>query len=285
LIYPSDSEERPAMAGDELPSGGPVRPTIDATVPASARIWNYWLGGRDHYAADRAVGDMVKTMLPSIVDVAQQSRAFRVRAVRYLAEEAGIRQFLDVGIGLPTAESTHKIAQSVDPSCRIVYVDNDPLVLVHARALLTGTREGACACVDADVRDPDDVLAEARKTLDFDRPVALMMLGILGSIADYGEAREILQQLLAALPSGSHVAVNDGTNAIRPEAATAAARLRTDAGAPYHLRTRAEITGFFSDLELLEPGVVSTSRWRPNTDHISGPPDEVDALCGVARKR
>jgi hypothetical protein len=216
--------------------------------------------------------------------VARHSRAFRGRAVRYLAEEAGIRQFLDVGIGLPTPESTHKIAQSVDPSCRIVYVDNDPLVLVHARALLTGTREGACACVDADVRDPDAVLTEARKTLDFEQPVALMMLGILGSIADYGQAREILHRLLDALPSGSHVVVNDGTNAIRPEAATAAARLRTDAGAPYYLRTREEIAGFFRDLEMLEPGVVSTSRWRPDSGKISGLQEEVDALCGVGRK-
>jgi hypothetical protein len=256
--------------------------TIDPTVPAAARLWNYWLGGRDNYAADRAVGDMVKAMLPGIVEIARQSRAFHRRAVRHLAGEAGIRQFLDVGIGLPTPDSTHKIAQGIDPACRVVYVDNDPLVLVHARALLASTPEGACAYVDADVRDPEIVLMDAGKTLDFDRPIALMMLGILGNIADYDEARAVLRRLLAALPSGSYLALNDGTNVIQPEAATAAARLRIDAGVPYHLRTREEIAGFFDGLQLLEPGVVSTSRWRPDTG--GGLPAEVDAHCGVARK-
>jgi O-methyltransferase involved in polyketide biosynthesis len=273
------------VADDESPSRRSAGKTVDPTVPASARIWNYWLGGRDHYAADRIVGDMIKAMLPSIVDVAKQSRAFHGRAVRYLAGEAGIRQFLDVGIGLPTPDSTHKLAQSVDPACRIVYVDNDPLVLVHARALLTSTPQGRCWYVDADVRDPDVVLTEAGKTLDLDRPVALLMLGILGSIADYDEARAILRRLVDALPSGSYLALNDGTNAIRPEAATAAARLRTDAGAPYYLRTSEEITGFFEGLELLEPGVVSTSRWRPDSNNVNGLPEAVDALCGVARKQ
>jgi hypothetical protein len=254
---------------------------IDPTVPHSARVWNYWLGGTDNYPADRSVGDQIKAMLPSIVDVARHSRAFLGRAVRYLAGEAGIRQFLDVGSGLPTADNTHEIAQSVDRTCRIVYVDNDPLVLVQAHALLTSTPEGACAYVDADVRDPDMILAEGRKTLDFDRPVGLMMLGVLGNVADYEEARAILQRLLDALPPGSYLTLNDGTNAIQPEVADAAARLRAEAGDPYHLRTREEITGFFDGLELLEPGVVSTSRWRPDT---RGLPGEVDALCGVARK-
>lgn len=272
------------MADSMPPSDGRVRRTVDPTVPASARVWNYWLGGRDHYAADRVVGDMIKTMLPSIVDVAQRSRDFHGRAVRLLVGEAGIRQFLDVGIGLPTLDSTHKIAQSVDPACRIVYVDNDPSVLVHARALLASAPQGVCGYVDADVRDPDVILAEARKTLDFERPIALLMLGVLGSIADYDEARAILKRLLDALPAGSYLALNDGTNTLRPEAATAAARLRTDAGAPYHLRTREEITGFFDGLELVDPGVVSTSRWRPGNDGPNDLPDEVDACSGVARK-
>jgi hypothetical protein len=252
---------------------------IDPTVPHSARVWNYWLGGTDNYPADRMVGDQIKAMLPSIVDVARHSRAFLGRAVRHLAGEAGIRQFLDIGSGLPTADNTHEIAQSVDPACRIVYVDKDPLVLAHAQALLASAPEGACAYVDADVRDPDAILAEAGKTLDLDRPVALMMLGILGNVADYDEARAILGRLLAALPPGSYLTLNDGTNAIRPDVADAAARLRADAGDPYQLRGREEITGFFDGLEFLEPGVVSTSRWR------SDMPEEVDALCGVGRVR
>jgi SAM-dependent methyltransferase len=252
---------------------------IDPTVPHSARVWNYWLGGTDNFRADRMVGDQVKAMVPGVVDVARHSRAFLGRAVRHLATEAGIRQFLDVGSGLPTADNTHDIAQGVDRTCRIVYVDHDPLVLAHAQSLLASTREGACAYIDADVHDPDAILAEAGKTLDFDRPVALMMLGILGNVAHYDDARAILGRLLAALRPGSYLVLNDGTNAIRPDVAEAAARLRAEAGDPYHLRSREEITGFFDGLELLEPGVVSTSRWRSDT------PEEVDALCGVGRVR
>jgi SAM-dependent methyltransferase len=252
---------------------------IDPTVPHSARVWNYWLGGSDNYPADRAVGDQIKALLPDIVDLARHSRAFLGRAVRFLAGEAGIRQFLDIGSGLPTADNTHEIAQGVDRTCRIVYVDHDPLVLAQAAALLTSTPEGACAYVDADVHDPDAILAEAGKTLDLDRPVALMMLGILGNVADYDEARAILGRLLDALPPGSYLVLNDGTNAIRPEESTVAARMRADAGDPYQLRGREEITGFFDGLELLEPGVVSTSRWRSDTA------EEVDALCGVGRVR
>jgi hypothetical protein len=255
---------------------------IDSTVPHAARVWNYWLGGSDNYPADRAVGDQITAVLPGIVDVARHSRAFLGRAVRFLAGAAGIRQFLDIGSGLPTADNTHEIAQGVDRACRIVYVDHDPLVLAHAQALLSSTPEGACAYVDADVHNPDAILAEAGKTLDFDQPVALMMLGILGNVADYDAARAILGRLLDAVPPGSYLVLNDGTNAIRPEEAAAAARLRAEAGDPYQLRGRAEITGFFAGLELLEPGVVSTSRWRPDPD--GDLPDEVDALCGVARK-
>ncbi|TQM11736.1 SAM-dependent methyltransferase [Pseudonocardia kunmingensis] len=260
--------------------------TLDPAVASSARVWTYWLGGRDHYAVDRAVGDMVTAMLPSIVDVATQSRAFHGRVVRHLVEDAGVRQFLDVGIGLPSSDSTHELAQSADPSCRVVYVDNDPLVLVRARALLTSTPQGACGYVDADVREPEVILAEAAKTLDLQRPVALLMLGVLGSIADHTRARRVVQRLLDALPPGSYLALNDGTHDLRPEASVAAARLRTDAGAPYHLRTRAEIADFFDGLQLLSPGVVSPSRWRAAADGVDGAglPEAVDAFCGVARK-
>src|SRR5256714_4397962 len=185
---------------------------LDTSVPHSARVWNYWLGGKDNFAADRAMGDQVRQVFPDIVEVARVSRAFLVRAVRYLTDEVGIRQFLDIGTGLPTADNTHEVAQRIAPDSRIVYVDNDPLVLVHAEALLTSTPEGACAYLEADVRDPEAILAEAAKTLDFSQPVGLMLMGILGLVGDYDEARSIVRTLVAALPSGSYLALYDGSD-------------------------------------------------------------------------
>ena len=164
---------------------------LDTNVPHSARIWNYWLGGKDNFAADRAVGDRLREVFPEIVEIARASRAFLVRAVTYLAGEEGIRQFLDVGTGLPTDNNTHEVAQRVAPESRIVYVDNDPLVLVHARALLTSSPEGATDYIDADVREPDKILQAAAQTLDFTKPVGLMALGILGYVAAYDEARSV----------------------------------------------------------------------------------------------
>jgi hypothetical protein len=253
-------------------------------VPHSARVWNYWLGGKDNYAADRETGDKVREAFPGVVDVARQARAFLVRAVSHLAGERGIRQFLDVGTGLPTANNTHEVAQGIDPRARIVYVDNDPIVLAHARALLNSTSEGACAYIDADVREPGRILDQAARTLDFGQPVGLMMLGILGNVPDHGQAKAILEVFLDALPSGSYLVLNDGTNVIQPEAAAEAARVRAEAGDPYHLRTPEEITDFFDGLELLEPGVVSTSHWRPDNLWGDRLPPPVNAYCGVARK-
>jgi len=172
-------------------------------VPQTARIWNYWLGGKDNFAADRAVGDEIRVAFPKIVENARFSRGFLARAVRYLAGEAGIRQFLDIGTGLPTADNTHQVAQSVAAEARIVYVDNDPLVLAHARALLTSSPEGVTDYVDADLRDPGKILQEASKTLDLTQPVALMLMGILGHISDDDEARSIVRRILSELPSGS----------------------------------------------------------------------------------
>jgi hypothetical protein len=172
-------------------------------VPHSARVWNYWLGGKDNLAADREVGDRVRDIYPEIVDIARVSRAILARAVRYLAGEAGIRQFLDLGTALPTADNTHEVAQRVAPESRIVYVDNDPMVLVHARALLTSTPEGATDYIDANVREPNKILQAAGRTLDFTQPVALMMLGILGNVRDTDEARSIVNRLVDAAPSGS----------------------------------------------------------------------------------
>src|SRR3954453_19597383 len=175
---------------------------IDASVPHSARIWNYWLGGKDNFAADREAGDEFLTVYPGQRDKARAVRHFLARAVRYLVSEAGIRQFLDIGTGLPTADNTHEVAQRMAPESRIVYVNNDPMVLAHARALLYSTSEGATAYVDSNVLDPERVLAAAAKTLDLSRPTALILSNILGHIADRDEARSIVTRLMDALPSG-----------------------------------------------------------------------------------
>jgi hypothetical protein len=257
---------------------------LDTSVPHSARIWNYWLGGKDNFAADREIGDRIRGVFPGIVEVARESRAFLGRAVRHLAGPAGIRQFLDLGTGLPTVDNTHEIAQRIAPDSNIVYVDNDPLVLTHARALLTSRPEGVTAYVEADARDPERILREAGRTLDLARPVALMMLGILGHVAGYDEARSIVRRLVDALAPGSYLVVNDGTNVINRDAREAATELSFDAGTAYVPRTPDQLAGFFDGLELLAPGVVSTPRWRPDpgTDKVF--PDEIDVFCGIGRK-
>jgi S-adenosyl methyltransferase len=266
------------------PGQGTEPPEIDTTVPHSARIWNYWLGGKDNYPVDRAAGDQFREAFPGIVDVTRASRRFLTRAVRYLAGEAGIRQFLDVGTGLPTADNTHEVAQRVAPESRIVYVDNDPVVLVHARALLTSTSQGVTQYVDADLHEPDRILEAASKTIDFTEPVALMLLGILGHVTDDAEARSIVKRLLGALPSGSHLAIYDGTDT-NPAGVEAQERYNRSGAVPYRLRSPEQIAGFFEGLELVEPGVVSVSRWRPDpADAAGGPPAEVDAFGGVGRK-
>jgi hypothetical protein len=254
---------------------------LDTTAPHGARVWNYFLGGKDNFEVDRALGEQVKSFFPDIVTVAQESRRFLARAVGFLAGEAGIRQFLDIGTGLPTADNTHEVAQRIAPESRIVYVDNDPLVLVHARALLTSSPEGVTDYLDADVREPEKILAEAAKTLDFDKPVAVLLLGILGNIVDYDQARSLVTRLMAGVPSGSYLVVNDGTNVVNPDARNEATRLSIEAGEPYISRHPDDIARYFTGLDLVEPGVVSSIRWR----HGSGAlPDEVDVFCGVARK-
>jgi O-methyltransferase involved in polyketide biosynthesis len=270
---------------DSLSAPGQPPPTINTAVPHSARIWNYWLGGKDNFPVDRAAGDQFRAIYPEVVDVARASRGFLTRAVRYLAGEAQVRQFLDIGTGLPTANNTHQVAQRVAPECRIVYVDNDPLVLAHARALLTSTPQGVTDYIDADLRDPDKILEAAAATLDFTQPVALILLGILGHIGDYDEAKSIVKRLLDALPPGSYLALCDGTNVIS-KAVAEAQQLYNESGAvPYHLRSPEQIAGFFDGLELLEPGVVSVPRWRPDPAEVSGGlPAEVDQFGGVGRK-
>jgi hypothetical protein len=266
----------------ERPSGADSKPAprIDTSVPHSARIWNYWLGGKDHYEVDRVAGEAFEREFPGIVDIARVSRAFLCRAVRYLAGEAGIRQFLDVGTGLPTVDHTHEVAQAIAPESRIVYVDNDPLVLVHAEALLTSTPEGKTNYIHADIHDPDTILREAARTLDFSQPIALILMQITGHIATTEEAHSLVRRLLDGLPSGSYLAFNDSSDT--NEQNVEATRRYNESGAvPYYLRSPEELRGFFDGLELVEPGFVSISQWRPEAD-LGQPP--VDALGGVARK-
>jgi hypothetical protein len=268
--------DRSSSPGQQQP------PKLDSTVPQTARIWNYWLGGKDNFAVDRQVGDQILEAFPQIVENARASRAFLVRAVRYLAGEAGIRQFLDIGTGLPTANNTHQVAQEVAADCRIVYVDNDPMVLVHARSLLTSTPQGATDYIDADLRDTDKILKEAARTLDLTQPIAIMLMGILGHIAADDEAQSIFEELVAAVPSGSYLTVNDGTDT-STEVVEAARIWNESANPTYHLRSPERITRFFDGLQLVEPGVISTSRWRPDPGP-SGLPAEIDSFCGVGRK-
>jgi O-methyltransferase involved in polyketide biosynthesis len=266
------------------PSQGQEQPKLDTHVPQSARVWNYWLGGKDNFAADREIGDQIRQMNPHIAEIAVAQRAFLVRAVTYLTREAGIRQFLDIGTGLPTANNTHEVAQSLAPQARIVYVDHDPLVLVHARALLVGTPEGATDYIDADLREPDTILAAAAKTLDFTQPVALVLLGITGHLTDDDEAYALVRRLLAAVPSGSYLALCDDTNVIYPEAMDEMIRQWNASGEnPRVNRTPERIARFFDGLELLEPGVVSVTRWRPDPADVGQIP-QVDDFGGVGRK-
>jgi hypothetical protein len=254
-------------------------PTVDTTRPSSARVWNYLLGGKDNFEIDRMVGEQVRATFPAIVVVAQEQRKFLVRGVTYLAAEAGVRQFLDIGTGLPSANNTHEVAQRVAPESRIVYVDNDPLVLVHARALLTSSPEGTTEYVDSDVEDPDKILREAAGTLDFAQPIAVTMLGILGNVADYAEARSIAKRLVDALPSGSYLMVSDGTNTSKE--IVDGQRIANQSGHPYNLRSPEEIAGYFDGLELVEPGVVSIPHWRPEPGPV---PPAMDGYCGIGRK-
>jgi O-methyltransferase involved in polyketide biosynthesis len=259
-----------------------VPPEVNTNVPQTARIWNYWLGGKDNFPVDRQVGDQVLEAFPAIVENARASRAFLARAVEYLAGEAGIRQFLDIGTGLPTANNTHQVAQAVAPECRIVYVDNDPIVLTHARALLTSTPEGATDYIDADLRDPDTILQQAARTLDFTQPIAIMLMGILGHIAEDEQAQSIVKRLLGGVPAASYLTMNDGTDT--SQEVVEAARIWNESANPtYHLRSPDRIARFFDGLELVEPGVVSPPRWRPEPS-ASGLPAEIDSACGVGRK-
>jgi O-methyltransferase involved in polyketide biosynthesis len=265
-------------------SGGEGWAKLDASVPHSARIWNYWLGGKDNFAADRLAGDQTVAVLPEIVDIARASRRFLARVVRYLAVDAGIRQFLDIGTGLPTANNTHEVAQQAARESRVVYVDNDPMVLTHAHALLVSSPEGATGYVEADARDTSTILRHAAATLDFSRPVAITMLGILPFVGDDEEARGIVARLLAAVPPGSYLAVTHSTSEVSGARVVEAVRQWNEvAPAPYTLRSPAHIAAFFDGLELIEPGLVPCPRWRPDPHEI-GSVQDMDEYCALGRK-
>ncbi|MEV3857629.1 SAM-dependent methyltransferase [Streptomyces sp. NPDC050095] len=254
----------------------------DSAVPHSARIWNYWLGGKDCYEVDRQVGDTIQVINPEIVHVARAQRAFLSRTVAHLSTEAGIRQFLDIGTGLPTINNTHDVAQLHAPESRIVYVDHDPVVLRHAEALLTSTPQGATAYIQADLREPAAILEQAARTLDFTRPVALMLLGTVAHITD-DRAYAVVDELMAALPSGSYLVLCDSTEAYHPEATRAMVeQWNTTSDNPRVNRTPEQITGFFAGLDLVAPGLTSVSQWRP-TPGVSAPPP-VSSFGGIGRK-
>ncbi len=271
-----------------MTGNGPEEPAasrairFDPSVAHQARIYDYWLGGKDNFAADREAGDKALAEYPDLVRAVRANRAFLVRAVRYLAAEAGIRQFLDIGTGIPTASNTHEVAQSVAPDSRIVYVDNDPVVLLHARALLTSNRQGACAYVDADFREPGKILAEAARLLDFGQPIALMLLGILQLIPDKDDPYGVVKTLLDAMVPGSFLAITHPAGDIDPRSVKAAAVLDTLSVEKRTLRCRAEIARFFDGLEMVPPGLVQVSKWRPESEIQAATP--ASRWAGIGRK-
>jgi S-adenosyl methyltransferase len=272
------------MADGWSPAGDPsenAQVKLDTTVAHPARVYDYWLGGKDHFPVDREAAEQVIAANPTVLPGVRANRAFLGRAVRYLAGEAGIRQFLDLGTGLPTAQHTHQVAQAIAPDARIVYVDNDPMVLAHARALLTGAPEGATAYVPADIRDTEKVLAGAAETLDFGEPVAVMALMILQYIPDADDPWEIVRRILGPLPAGSYLTVSDTVRDIDTDRVTeGAARLNERMGQTrLTLRTRSAFERFFDNLEMVEPGIVPLPEWRaPGSEH------PIPCYAGMGRK-
>ncbi|HLU56744.1 MAG TPA: SAM-dependent methyltransferase [Pseudonocardia sp.] len=264
-------------------------PEIDTTVPHGARTYDYWLGGKDNYAADRALGDQIRQRIPTISAMALANRAFLTRAVRYLARDAGIRQFLDIGTGIPTAPNVHQVAQAVNPAARVVYVDNDPIVLAHARALMTSTPEGRTSFLLGDFTDPDAILAspQLRETLDLGEPVGLLLVAMLMYFdpAEGEDPYPVVETLVDALPAGSHVAISHPTADFAPDAMADAQAVIRQSGITFVARDHAEVTRFFAGLELVDPGVVPVLGWRPD-EQDTGAIDEKSAYywAGVAKK-
>ncbi|NLU74296.1 SAM-dependent methyltransferase [Streptomyces sp. HNM0575] len=272
-----------SIDGPERRTAEDVQQRIDTSVPHTARVWNYWLGGRDNYEVDRRTGDQIRRLHPGIGEYARADRRFLGHAVAHMAGELGVRQFLDIGTGLPTADNTHEVAQRAAPGSRIVYVDNDPIVLVHAQALLTSTPEGRTAYLDCDLRDPGRILERAAETLDFSRPVALILLGVVIFIEDDEDSYGLVRRLMDGLPSGSLLALSHTvTSPAMPDVDKAVAFWNANGTPKLTQRTPAQVERYFDGLELLEPGVVPCSRWLPG-ELLDAP--EVAMYGGVGRKR
>ncbi len=277
----TDKEPAPGDGG----AGQSKRPAFDTSVANQARIYDYLLGGKDNYEADRAAVDAVLKIAPEMGFTARENRAFLGRAVRYLAAEVGIRQFLDIGTGIPTAGNTHQVAQEVAPDARVVYVDYDPVVLAHARALLTSHRAGATRYIDADLRDTDTILGQARELLDFTQPVAVTLLMILHVIPDSDDPYAIVAKVMDALPPGSHLALSHlGAELLDAEKREGFQDVvRRQAQQQYFGRSRGEIERFFAGMDLVAPGVVRVEEWRPDRDHAEQGTSTL--WCALGRKR
>ncbi len=261
---------------------GPL-PEIDTSVAHIARVYDYWLGGKDNFASDRIAAEAAMRADPNVVEGVRGNRAFLARAVRYLVREAGIRQFLDIGTGIPAADNTHEVAQDEVRECRVVYVDNDPIVLAHARALLTSGTEGATAYLDQDLRNTAEIIRAAGGTLDFSKPVGVMLIGILHCIPDEDDPAGIVGRLMAAVPVGSYLAISHPANDINnPNIRHLASRLNELMPVKLTFRPRPEVARFFDGLELVEPGLVRAPEWRP--DSAADLVNPAAVWGGVARK-
>jgi hypothetical protein len=256
---------------------------LDTGTAHIARVYDYWLGGKDNFAADRAAGEEALAAFPGLISSVRANRAFLARTVRYLARERGIRQFLDIGTGIPASNNTHEVAQSAAPRARVVYVDNDPMVLAHARALLGSGPHGATDYIDADLRDTGKILQIAARTIDFTEPVAVMLIAVLHLIRDGDNPRQIIEELMAAVPPGSSLSISHVPNDMHMgQMSDMSDRLNRLLAQPSTYRSRAEVTGLFEGLELVKPGVTPIQQWRPDT------PEEASAVAamwgGVALK-
>jgi hypothetical protein len=258
-------------------------PTFDTSVAHIARVYDYWLGGKDNFAADREAARQAVAAYPDMPSSVRANRAFLARAVRYLAREGGIRQFLDIGTGIPTANNTHEVAQAAAPESHVVYVDNDPVVLAHARALLTSSPEGVTHYIDSDLRNTDKILAGAAETLDFSQPVGVMLIAVLHLIGDDDDPGAIVARLLAAVPAGSYLILSHVASDIQQEQmADLRDRMNRLVYQKSWYRNQAEVTRLFDGLELVEPGVVPAPQWRPDTELEAASPAAM--WGGVGRK-
>ncbi|MCP2340757.1 SAM-dependent methyltransferase [Actinomadura rupiterrae] len=267
------------MTAEWAPTG------VDTSVPSPARIYDYFLGGKDNYAVDRAAGDAFLATAPETLHACRHNRAFLSRAVTHLVRDAGIDQFIDIGTGLPTQQNVHEVAQQHNPDARVVYVDNDPIVAAHARALLANT--SGVALVQADLHDPEAILAhpDVTRLIDFDRPVAVLLLAVLHFFPDADDPHGIVARLMAPTAPGSHLVISHGTSDPDPAIAQEAEQVYdSHSSASLHTRTAADIARFFTGTDLLDPGLVYTAAWRPTPETLPATPAEAGMYAAISRK-